>query len=362
MRANAGRIGRFAGACLLAGALAACGDARQAATAPATASAIAGLDTHVVPAADASAGRAWEGVIEAVRQATLSAQTHGRVAEVRYDVDDRVAAGDLLVRLSAIEQQAAVDSARAQLHAAEAVVAEADATWRRHRELSQRHHVSMAQLDQSRMMRDSAIAARDAARARLAESDQQIAYTTIRAPYAGIVGSRDVEPGESVVTNQPLVTVFSPDALRIELSIPQSDAERLLAQPLAHITFADARSVEATDVTVFPSADPGTHAVRVRVQLPQLDPAPRPGTTAKVAFPALAGAAYPYVPVSALVRRGEINAVYVLVDGRLSLRQLRLGQRTGEDVQVISGLRPGETIAADPIGAAQALVAARAAP
>ncbi len=358
MRTNASRFFRFAGAWLLAGAIAACGDPRQATTAPA----ISGLDTWVVPAADSADGRAWEGVIEAVRQATLSAQTQGRVAEVRHDVDDRVAAGDLLVRLTAIEQQAAVDTARAQLRAAGAAVVEADSTWRRYSELSRQHHVSMAQLDQARMLRDSAIAARDAARARLAESEQQVGYTAIRAPYAGIVVSRDVEAGESVVVNQPLITVFSPDALRIELSIPQSDAEHVLAQPLARITFADGRSVEAADVTVFPSADPGTHAVRVRVHLPQLEPAPRPGTTAKVAFPGLAGAAYPYVPVSALVRRGEVNAVYVLVDGRLSLRQLRLGRRTGGNVQVIAGLHPGETIAADPIAAAQALVAARSAP
>jgi hypothetical protein len=135
----------------------------------------------------------------------------------------------------------------------------------------------------------------------------------------------------------------------------------MLAQPRARITFADGRNVEAADVTVFPSADPGTHAVRVRVHLPPLEPAPRPGTTAKVAFPALAGTAYPTVPVSALVRRGEVNAVYVLVDGRLSLRQLRLGQRTDANVQVISGLHPGETIAADPVAAAQALIAARSA-
>ena len=112
-------------------------------------------------------------------------------------------------------------------------------------------------------------------------------------------------------------------------------------------------------MTVFPSADTASHAVRVRVQLPPLDTPPQPGMTAKVAFPAVRGAALPRIPASALVQRGEVNAVYVLADGRLTLRQLRLGAREGDHVEVIAGLKPGEVIATDPVAALQALVAAR---
>ena len=81
--------------------------------------------------------------------------------------------------------------------------------------------------------------------------------------------------------------------------------------------------------------------------------------TAKVAFPAVRGAALPRIPASALVQRGEVNAVYVLADGRLTLRQLRLGAREGDHVEVIAGLQPGEVIATDPVAAVRALVAAR---
>lgn len=341
---------------LFAAALVACGGGKPPAN---TVDGIDGLDTLVVQLGGATEGRAWDGVVEAVRQARLSAQTSGRVLEVRRDVNDHVAAGDVLVRLSALEQQAGVDTARADLRAAEAAAVEADANHRRYVELSRAQYVAKSQLDQVRAMRDSTRAARDAARARLASARQQTGYTVVDAPYAGIVSSRDVEPGESVGVGRLLMTLFSPDALRIEVSIPQSDAERVRERAVARIVFDDGRSVEAARVTVFPRADPATHAVRVRVQLPPLDPVPQPGSTAKVAFPALAGAAYPRVPVSALVRRGEVNAVYVLADGRLSLRQLRLGKRTGEDIDVIAGLDAGETIAIDPVAAAQAIVAAR---
>lgn len=339
---------------LVAG-LAACG--REAPVVPATR--VEGLQTFQVPAAEAAGGRAWEGVVEAVQQATLSAQTNGRVAAVERDVNDRVAAGDVLVRLSAVEQQAGVDAARAQLRAAEASATEADANYRRFANLAKDQFVSKAQLDQARMARDSATAARDAARAQLANAGQQTGYTTVRAPYAGIVATRDVEPGESVGLGQTLMTVFAPGALRIDVAVPQSEAEAIRAHPVAVVVLDDGRRIDAAAVTVFPAADASTHAMRIRVQLPALDAPPQPGLTAKVAFPAVKGAAFPRVPVSALVRRGEVTAVYVLGDGRLSLRQVRLGDAAGDQVDVISGLKPGDRVAADPVAAQQALVAAR---
>ncbi|MBV6417227.1 MAG: Multidrug resistance protein MdtA [Steroidobacteraceae bacterium] len=342
-------------ALLLAGAVTACGSgAGNPAPSP-----VEGLATLTVGAGEAGPGRSWDGVVEAVRQATLSAQTSGRVAEVRHDVNDRVAAGAVLVRLSAVEQQAGVAAARAQLRAAEATLVEVEGNFGRYVDLYQRHYVSKAQLDQMRATRDAAQAARDAARAQVANTGQQSAYTTIRAPYAGIVSSRDVEPGESVGVGRQLMTLFSPDALRVEVSVPQSVAMQIRARPLARITFEDGRSVDARDVTVFPSADSATHAVTVRVQLPALDPIPHPGGTAKVLFPAVEETVYPRIPAATLVRRGEVTAVYVLAGGRLSLRQLRLGEESGGEVDVIAGLKPGEVIARDPVAAVQALVAAR---
>ena len=339
---------------LLAAALAACRN-EDVVHQPAP---IAGLATLTVGAA-AGQGRAWDGVVEAVHQATLSAQTNGRVTEVRCDVNDRVTAGAVLVRLTTAEQQAAVDIARARLRAAEAVVAETEDTYQRYLPLARDHFVSKMKLDEVRAKRDVAIAARKARRAVLAGVSQQTGYTTIRAPYAGVVASRDVEPGERVGIGQRLMTVFAPEALRIEVSVPQSVAEAIRAHPVAMVTFAEGRTVAVDHVIVFPSAEAATHAVKVRVPLPTITPVPQPGTTAKVAFPAVKGSVYPRVPISALVRRGEVNAVYVLANGRLSLRQVRLGERVGETIDVIAGLAAGETIAADPLAALQALVAAR---
>jgi len=346
---------RHALALLLAASLAACGGG-QPQPAPIK---VEGLSSIEVRAADASEGRGWDGVVEAVRQAKLSAQTSGRVAQVEADVDDRVAAGQVLLRLTAVEQQAGVDAARAQVRAAEAAAREAELDYRRHADLAQGQYVSRAQLDRARAARDTAVAARDAARAQLASAGQQGSYTLVRAPYAGIVSSRDVEPGESVNPGQPLMTVFAPDALRVEVSVPQSEADAIRADAVARLQLDDGRQVDAAQVTVFPAADAATHAVKVRVLLPVLEAAPVPGNTVRVVFPAVKGGAYPQIPDSALLRRGEVDAVYVLADGRPSLRQLRLGERRGDQVEVIAGLAAGERIAADPLAAMQALAAAR---
>ena len=156
------------------------------------------LATFTVAAGGALPGRGWDGVVEAVRRADLAAQTGGRVTQVLVDVNDRVRQGDVLLRITAQEQEAAANAARAQLRAAEATANEAELNYRRHADLMQGQYVSRAQFDQARASRDAAVAARDAARAQLANAGQHSAYTTIRTPYAGIVSTREVEPGESV--------------------------------------------------------------------------------------------------------------------------------------------------------------------
>lgn len=339
----------------LAALLAACGGEPPAVALPP----LPPLAKFTVGAAGVPVGRSWDGVVEAVQQAELGAQTSGRVAEVAVDVGDRVRAGEILLRLTAVEQQAGADTARAQLRAAEAAAVEADASYRRYASLAGGQYVSRAQLDQARAARDSAIAARDAARAGLAQAGQQAGYTIVRAPFAGVVDARHVEPGESVSPGQPLLALHAPGALRVEVQVPQSEADAIRAAGRARILLADGRSLEASGLIVHPAADPLTHSVGVRVALPGMAPAPAPGSTAKIVFPVPAGDAAVSIPASALVQRGELTAVYVIDGNRIGLRQLRLGARDGGRVEVLAGLRRGEVVAADPVAALQALAAQR---
>lgn len=306
--------------------------------------------------------RGWDGVVEAVRRADLSAQTAGRVDAVEVDVNDHVATDAVLLRISAVEQDAAANTARAQLRAAEAAAVVAEQNYGRFAALSGAQYVSRAQLDQARAERDAAVAARDAARARLVQAAQQVGYTVVRAPFAGVVARRDVEPGEAVAPGQPLMSVYAPRELRIEVAVPQTRADAIRRDPRARVLFPDGREVAPADVVVFPAADVASHSVAVRVTLPELAPPPAPGTTAKVTFLAEADggrASAIRIPAASLAQRGEMSGVYVRQGDRLLLRQLRLGARSGDTVEVISGLRAGDTVIRDPVAAMQAIVAQR---
>lgn len=153
-----------------------------------------------------------------------------------------------------------------------------------------------------------------------------------------------------------MLTVDSPDDLRIEVRVPQSDAEAIRAQPGARVVFDGGASIDARQVVVYPSADPLSHSVVVRVLLPNMDLPVPPGTTAKSYFRSAATArvcAFPK-PRSFSPRRTHRGA-YALKDGTLTLRQLRLGTREGEMIEALAGLRPGDVVARDPEAALQAL-------
>jgi RND family efflux transporter MFP subunit len=313
------------------------------------------LETLTVAASDGRGGSQWDGVVQAVEQATLSAQTSGRVSALAADVDVHVARGAVLVRLTSVDQRAAVDAARAQLRAAEAQLADAANRFQRASELVARQLISRDDFDRVQATHNAAIAGRDAATAQLAQAEQQMGYTEVRAPYAGVISARHVELGETVVPGQPLFTLYAPGQLRLEVQVPQGEADALSRDAAATVTLPDGREVGAAKVLVYPSADPLAHSVTVRVNLPALAGALRPGQTAKVRFAGSAGPPGIWVPASAVVQRGELSGCYVVEADGIVLRQLRVGERAGDRVQIIAGLKPGERVALDPLAALQAL-------
>lgn len=304
--------------------------------------------------------RVWDGVVEAVNQATLSAQTSGRVLELPFDVDDYVTAGAVVVRFTDVEQQSASRQAQAQLRAAEAAAREAEAEYTRIADIYQRKLVARAQLDQATAKRDSARAALEAARAGVSGAGEQVDYTVIKAPFTGIVTARHVQVGETVRPGQQLISGLSLGQLRLAVEIPQSDITAIREHKQASVLLGGdgGRRVAAREVIVFPYADAQSHSFKVRVELPEEDTGLHPGMTAKVAF-VVGETERVLVPRSALVQRSEVNAVYVVDSERVSLRQVRLGHRFGERVEVLSGLKAGERIATDSLAAAAALVASR---
>lgn len=308
------------------------------------------LQTHTVAPETAPLERAFDGVIEAVNQGTVSAQTSGRVAQVMYDVNDFVPAGAVIVRLRATEQRASLGQAQAALNEATAAEAEVQKRYARVQELLKERVVSQQQVDQIAAERDAAVARLAAARAGVEAAREGVSYTEIRAPYAGIVTKRHIEVGESVSPGTLLMSGLSLQFLRVTVDLPQSVVEKVRNIRKAAI-YVNGKRVEANKITIFPEASAQSNTFKTRVDLPENATDLYPGMFVKVSF--VTGESQRLlIPASALVERSEITAVYVVDEqNRTTLRQVRVGHRFNDRIEVLAGLRVGEKIALDPIAA-----------
>jgi RND family efflux transporter MFP subunit len=291
-----------------------------------------------------------DGTIEAVNQATVSAQTSGRVAEILYDVDDVVPAGAVIVRLKGTEQRAGLQGAEAALTEVRARNAEATTSYQRIADLFQRRVVSKAQLDQATANRDAAAARLAAAEAGLTTAREGVGYTEIRSPYGGVVTKRLVEVGETVSPGTPLMTGLSLRDLRIETTIPQGIVMQVRKLKQAAVYVGDQR-IEATKITIFPEAATPSSTFRARLDLPSGAIDLAPGMYVKVGL-VIGEADRLLVPASAVTERSEVTGVYVIDShGHVALRYVRPGHRFGDKLEILSGLVAGERVALDPIAA-----------
>jgi RND family efflux transporter MFP subunit len=256
----------------------------------------------------------------------------------------------LLVQLRATEQVAGLGQAQAALKSAAASDAQARAQYARIRDMYERKVVARATYDEAVAARDAAAAGLAAAQAGLDAAREGVAYTEVLAPYDGVVTVKHVQPGEAVAPGMPLVAVAALDALRVVAEVPQSLADEVRAQRQANVYVGNER-VASSQVTLHPSAEPLSSTFRARVDLPPGTSGLAPGMYAKIGF--ITGESNrTLLPRSAVVERSELRAVYVVTpDGRVALRQVRLGRPVGDRIEVIAGLAKGERVAIDPASA-----------
>jgi RND family efflux transporter MFP subunit len=300
-----------------------------------------------------------DGVVEAVNRTTVSAQTQGQVEEILYDVDDFVEKGEIIARLRDNEHRARVAQAAAELKSATAELSRAEDEFARIEGLYENKNVSESEMDRAEAELASAEARLDAAQASLEQAQEQLQYTRIRAPYSGIVTNRHVELGEIASPGQPVMTGISLEELRVTVDVPQSviPAVRKIGEVNVYLphgleeTKPDVTVVQPERITVFPYADMGSNTFRVRLDLPGELADLFPGMFVKTGF--VTGKKEELtVPKAAVVYRSEVTGVYVVEpEGDVHFRQIRVGRKHGDELVVLSGLMPGETVALDPIAA-----------
>lgn len=324
---------------------------------PAQQAATQALKTLVVQPVRTPVERKLDGMIEAVNQGTLAAQTSGRVVAVLYDVNDFVPARAVVVKLRATEQRAGLLQAEANLREATAREAEAQTRYARMAEMYDRRVVPKATLDEATANRDAAVARLSAARAALESAQEGVAYTEVRAPYAGIVTKRLVEVGETVSPGTPLMSGVSLQYLRVNVDVPQSIVQQVRRIKQAAV-YDGERRIEATSVTVFPEASAPSNTFRARLDLPENATDLFPGMFVKAGF-VTGETERLLVPKSSLVERSEVTAVYVVdAAGHVAMRQVRVGSHFDDKIEILAGLSAGERIAIDPVAAMKELQSA----
>ena len=188
--------------------------------------------------------------------------------------------------------------------------------------------------------------------ARLEELDTNIRDTQQIAPFDGVIAQKLVEVGDSVQPGQPMIKFAYTDYLRIKAEVPVrlvQSLEKGMFVP-TRLDVGNGHQVMARISQIFPIADANQHTVTVKFDLPKGVPGGA-GMYAEIQLPDPSGEqrAHFVIPSSAVLQRGSLPSIYVLVNGRPSLRLVRLGDRVGEDrVNILSGLKGGEAVIVKP--------------
>jgi RND family efflux transporter MFP subunit len=375
--------------------------------APPASNAVRPVKTMVVTAGDDTQIRSFPGKVEASRRVELAFQVPGLLVKFPVTEGQKVEKDEVIgelrqdefkARLTALQGQ--LDQARAglaaaqagerpeerlrresQVRSAEARLANARATLDRSTSLLARGGASRAQveidqtaynvaeedlkaarqiLEKGQIGREEDIEAREAEirglEGRVVEANIQLRDTTLRAPYAGVIAQRFVEEGQNVQAKAPVVRLQDANEIEIEIDVPEtvmaSDIQTAdIVQLVAQVSGAPGLEFPVRIREIAQVADPTTQTFKVRAAMP----APEgvrvlPGMTATVTLTyrraSILGQQI-LVPVAAILKEsgGEQVAWVLSTDGKVSRRPVKLGTVTGGDVEVTSGLEPGERIA-----------------
>ncbi|MGE0407061.1 MAG: efflux RND transporter periplasmic adaptor subunit [Candidatus Korobacteraceae bacterium] len=305
------------------------------------------------------------GTVRAAETSHLSSQVVGTIVAIHVREASRVKRGDVLAVIDNAPAQAEVERAAAMVQAASRELAAADSeldlartTFQRFQALIVRKSVSpqefeevKARLQSTEARRDAARASHTAAEATLAQARVRLGYSEIRAPFDGVVTARLADPGTLASPGTPLLVVENPSRFRLEAHVNESHSSAVRVGDSCSVTI-DAlgnKDLTAKVAQLVPAADAASRTFLAKIDLP-LEPGLQSGQfgTARI----VRGERKTLIiPMSAVVRRGQLRGVYVIgADQVASLRFVTLGDASASGVEVLTGLEAGERLVADVAG------------
>jgi HlyD family secretion protein len=315
------------------------------------------------------------GYVTPRRRATVAAKITARVLDVLVDEGDIVARGQVLARLDASDAQRRLEAARTSRDATAALIANlevnranAEREFRRQEALFKAGYAAVEARDTAQTNAESLAAQIEAARAQVRAADAQIAVArqdvdncTVRAPFAGVVVSKDAQVGEMVspisagggFTRTGIATIVDMASLEVEVDVNESYIARVTpGQKVESVldAYPDWR-IPSKVRTIIPTADRQKATVKVRISFDKLDPRILPDMGVKVAFLADESAAGPrtdvpraLVPQAAVRDEGGRKVVFVVRDGRVERRAVTVGELRGSDIEIMAGVGENDAV------------------
>ncbi|WP_445372809.1 efflux RND transporter periplasmic adaptor subunit [Methylomonas sp. HW2-6] len=286
----------------------------------------------------------WQGTVRSRLAIKIAPKLNARILEMPAHPGDRLKKGQLLAKLDDRDLQAAYNAANAAYAAAQAQAAQAGADEKRIVDLYQKQAATRQNYDAVMAQAKAARAMANQAASAAQQSKVMLGENLLYAPFDGVVGERFQEPGDMAAPNQPLLSFHQPDDLRLEAAIASQCAAQLeLGATVSVRIDALRQTLSGTIDEIGPEIDPQTLTQPVKVNLPKTSGLQH-GQFAWLETNCQGPQTVLLVPASAIVRYGQLQAVRVVEGGQWQMRHIRSGKRYGDQLEVLSGLRDGETI------------------
>jgi len=339
--------------------LSGCGGDIEPGTTPAAVPVIKDLPLVTVAASPLPGTDVFVGTVESPDRGILSARIAGRVARGAVRAGDAVKQGDLLVLIAENEAgdrlreaEAALAEAKGHQASAEARMDLAEKTFRRYQKLFANEAVTPQEMDRVTAEKEMALQGLASARAAMqrAQGARDAAllvssHSKVLAPYEARVVMKSVEEGSTVMPGTPLLTLDRQGPWRVRAEVPESFSGRIAPDDRINVEIpALSKALVGTVSEIEPAADPRSRTFQIKIELGS-DASLSAGLFARIAT-SFEKRETILIPSSALVTRGQLTGVYVVTERTLHYRLVKTGRLVGDQVEILSGLKTGETIVA----------------
>ncbi|WP_377292088.1 efflux RND transporter periplasmic adaptor subunit [Rhizobium sp. SG2393] len=330
---------------LSAGLLAGCSEEKAEAPAPV----IRPVKVVEVKGAEGVRKLDYSGRIRARSEMALGFRVAGKITERRVNIGDRVKAGDVLARIDATDYRLSVETAKANLAAAERQVATAQSAERRASDLFAKNVASKSQLEEAENGVSQAISLRDSAKSTLSQAENQVRYTDLTAVEDGIVTATQGEQGLVVAAGTPVVTVARDSEKEVQIAVPETEIAAFAVGKAVTVGLWSDRDLALTGKVreVAGSADPTSRTFDVRISVPDNDHV-RLGMTAFVFTTADEDKDFITIPLAALAEKDKQPIVWTVAreSETVHARKVEVAEFADQGVHIAKGLEAGDLVVA----------------